>query len=358
MSFDINALVESLLPDEGLEKSAGEVKEPTAPTVADELREALMTKSASEVKAEAEDLGRQLARRLLEKSASSIPLGTDGDKLSGIEASFIKEASDVQPDIAKANNAQTSAEQGQVDVAALQSGNTVEGQTAESLQKGLATQSAHATSEDMVRKIEDGYEDENMQKAAAVMALVEEGMDFYGAADMVGQADMELQKEAAFAELMGAGYDFEDAVEMVKAASEMQFVQAEEFEKAASFQTLLDEGFSFDEAADLIKEASALDNIKNYGKRVAGEIRDARKAYKVGKKMDARGGDAGKAYRNAKLKEIAARNKGGLTAAGLASAAAAGGAGYGAKKALEKKAAFEELLAEGFSFDEAAEAVL
>lgn len=255
MSFDINALIENLLPAEGIEKSASEVQEPVKPSVADELKEALMTKSASEVAAEAEDLGRKLARRLMEKAASQTPVEVvEGDKLSEIEASFVKEAAEAQPNIAAEQNAQLAAEQGNVDNAALQSGNTVEGQTAESLQKGLATQSATATSEDLARKVEDHSEDANMQKAAAVMALVEDGMDFYDAANLVGQADMELQKEAALAELIQEGYEFEDAVALVKAASENQSVSSASgsLEKKAAFEELLAQGFTFDEAVEAV----------------------------------------------------------------------------------------------------------
>lgn len=357
MSFDINELIGNLLPEEGIEKSASEVKEPVKPSVADELKEALMTKSASEVAAEAEDLGRKLARRLMEKAASQTPVEVvEGDDLSKIEASFAKEASEAQPELNQAQNAQLAAEQGQVDAAAVQSGNTVEGQTAESLQKGLATQTAQATSEDLVRKIEDGAED-NMQKAAAVMAFVEQGMDFYDAANLVGQADMELQKEAAFAELMNEGYDFEDAVELVKAASEMGYVHDEGIEKAASLQELMASGYTFDDAVELVKEAGVIDNVKKYGRRVGREIGEVRKAISASREIGKNNPKLAKRLRNDTIKTVASRNKGGLTAAGLTAAATVGGAGYGAKKALEKKAAFEELLAQGFSFDEAVEAV-
>lgn len=358
MSFDINALVNSLLPEEGIEKSASEVQETIKPSVADELKDALMTKSASEVQAEAEDLGRQLARRLMEKAASNTQLGEEGDKLSEIEVAFGKEASEAQPDLAKAHNAESAAEQAHVDGVALQSGNTVEGQTAESLQKGLATQSAQATSEDMVRKIEDGSEDANMQKAAAVMALVEQGVDFYGAADLVGQADMELQKEAAFAELVEAGYNFEDAVELVKAASEMGQVQDEEFEKVASLQELMEAGYTFDDAAEIVKEAGLIDNVRKYGAGVVKDVKDVSRAVNVARKSVPPAKHLAVRARNDVIKDVASRNKGGLAAAGLAGTAAVGGAGYGVGKAFEKKAAFEELLAQGFSFDEAAEAVL
>lgn len=259
MSFDINELIGNLLPEEGgMDKQASESQENATPSVADELKAALLTKSASEVAAEAEDLGRQLARRLMEKAASETKHAeVEGDNLSPLEASltnaFEKEA-EAQPNIANSDNAAMAAEQGQVDAAALQSGGTVEQQQAQSIQKGLATGSAQASSEDQARKIEDDAEDANMQKAAAVQALVEQGHSFYEAADLVAAADMELQKEAAFAELISAGFDFEEATSLVKAAAEMELDEVP-MTKEAAFQTLLDEGYTFDQALEAVTNA-------------------------------------------------------------------------------------------------------
>lgn len=135
------------------------------------------------------------------------------DLMTNIRA-LIKEAEAVaaQPHLAHADNAAMAAEQSSVNVQALQSGGTVEQQQAESLSKGLSTPSAQASSEDQVVCL---------QKAAAVIELVEGGMDFYEAVGAVADADMELQKEAAFAELLHEGYDFDDAVALVKAACEV-----------------------------------------------------------------------------------------------------------------------------------------
>lgn len=363
MSFDINELIGNLGLDEGIEKQASEVKEDAKPSVADELREALLTKSASEVAAEAEDLGRQLARRLMEKAASQVkPEVVEGDALSTMEVSltqtFEKEA-EAQGHIANADNAAMAAEQGQVDAHALQSGGTVESQTAETIQKGLATPSATATSEDMVRKIEDQGEDANMQKAAAVMALVEEGLDFYNAADLVAVADSELQKEAALAELVNEGYDFDDAVSLIKAASETPKVSDEVLEKVAAFQELTAEGYSFDEATDLIKEAGIGLKIRQGINQAKIEGRKLSTSFDKYKKEKAKDPAKGKAYAKKALGKAFDRNKGVIKGVGIGvgTVAAAGTGAVAVNKAMKKEAAFKDLLAQGYSFDEAAEAV-
>ena len=127
---------------------------------------------------------------------------------------LIKQAEDgakgpAQPQIHHEQNAAMAAAQSQVNAVALQSGNTVEGQTIESLQKGLATQSAEVVPTDRVVEL---------QKAAALNELVEQGLDFYTAFNEVAAADLELQKEAAFNELTEEGYSFEDAVALIQAS--------------------------------------------------------------------------------------------------------------------------------------------
>jgi hypothetical protein len=127
---------------------------------------------------------------------------------------LIKEASEgtqgpAQPQLHHAQNAATAAAQQAINASALQSGNTIEGQTIESLQRGLATQSAEVVPTDRVAEL---------QKAAALNELVESGMDFYSAFGQVADADLELQKEAAFNELTEEGYSFDDAVALIQAS--------------------------------------------------------------------------------------------------------------------------------------------
>lgn len=68
---------------------------------------------------------------------------------------------------------------------------------------------------------------EAVEKAAAVSALVEAGVDFDEAVEMVKQAEVEIQseardleKKAAFSALLESGVDFDEAVKLVKEAAE------------------------------------------------------------------------------------------------------------------------------------------
>lgn len=137
------------------------------------------------------------------------------DIMANVQA-LIKQAQEAgtsaQGNLAIEPTAAMAAQQTQVDALAKQSGGTVEQQQNESLQKGLATQVAAAGPDDKVEA--------NMLKAAALVELVDSGLDFYDAFEKVAYADMELQKEAAFNELMEAGYGFEDAVALVQAAAQ------------------------------------------------------------------------------------------------------------------------------------------
>jgi SOS response regulatory protein OraA/RecX len=304
----------------GLVKQASEAEVVAAPSVADDLRSVLLTKSASTIQEEASDLGRQLARRIMEKAASETLVVSEvvaGDNLSAlaasVESTLIKEASEVsaQPNVANSDNAALAAAQEQVNHTAEQSGGTVEAQTIETIQKGLATPSATATSEDLVRKVEDQSED-NMQKAAAVSELVAQGHSFDDAADLVAMADSELQKEAAFKELTAEGYSFDDATSLIKAASET-FAEPAEITKEAAMADLLSQGVAFGDAVNMIKEAGV----------------------------------------SSKLAGLSKKQIGGAVAGG---AAVVGGA-VGAKKSMTKEAALQELMDSGYTFTQALNAV-
>lgn len=354
MSYDINQLINNLVGEEGVEKQASEAQEAQAPTVADELRDALMTKSASEKASEAEDLGRQLARRLLEKSASAEAAPLANEQLAGLEASVTetleKEAGvEVQPDVAKAENAANAQEQATVDAVAQQSGGTVEAQAHESIEKGLSTGTAVASSEDQVRKVEDQHEDADMQKAAAVAALVEGGDDFYEAFEKVAMADAELQKEAAFNQLISEGYSFEDAAGLVKAACE--FPQSEEFEKAAALGELLSEGFVFDEAVELIKEAGLGSTLRSAGSAIRREVGAVKSTVQASRGIGKVNPKLGRRVLKDGLTESATRNAKPLAAVGAAAV------GAGAAAGMSKQAAFEQLLEQGYTFDQALDAV-
>ena len=323
MSFDFNQLIESLAPEgQTIEKQASE-EVAAAPTVADELRTVLMTKSASVILGEADDLGRQLARRLMEKAASDNTAVSEvvaGDNLSAlaasVESTLIKEAEAVspQPNVANSDNSALAAAQEQVNHTAEQSGGTVEAQTTETIQKGLSTPSATATSEDLVRKVEDKAED-NMQKAAAVSELVAQGHNFDEAIGLVAMADGELQKEAALRELTEEGYSFDEATSLIKAACE-GFAGDEEITKEAAMADLLEQGVPFDEAVNMIKEAGAMTTVAKGAKSASGF----------------------------------SKKKAGMAVGGAAAAAVGA---VGAKKSMTKEAAFQELLDSGYTFTQA-----
>lgn len=354
MSYDIDSLISALLPEEGREKQASEAPVTVAePTVADELREVLLTKSASEAVSDAAEMGRALATRLLSKQASEAPVSTGNEALDAIAVGIEKEASD-QPNVAAADNSALAAEQQSVNVAAEQSGGTVEQQTEETIKKGLETPSAVATSEDVVRRVEDKAEDSNMLKAAALSALVESGEDFYDAASAVYMADHELQKEAAYAQLIEEGLSFEEATSLVKAASEMTDEVDEEVEKKAALDELLTEGVPFDEAVDLVKQASALgavkgaagkviSGVKSEGSKISGDFKAYRGISKANPKL-------GKKVGKDLLKNTAKRNTNSLTAVG-------GLAAGGAAGSMTKEAAFSAMLEAGYTFDQALAAI-
>ena len=107
----------------------------------------------------------------------------------------------------------------------------------------------------------------DIEKAAAVNDLLDEGYEFNDAVEMVKEAAFamaqeahELEKVAAVNALLNEGYDFEDAVELVKQASAEMYGSEDEYtdlEKAAAVNDLMNEdGLSFDEAVDLIKQAA------------------------------------------------------------------------------------------------------
>lgn len=178
---------------------------------------------------------------------------------------------------------------------------------------------------------------EEVEKAAAVSALCDAGLDFDSAVALVKQAEEELaveawehEKQAAFNSLVEAGIDFDDAVALVKQAEE------ELFEKEAG-------------AADLA--AKAVSKLKGAGKAIAADAAKAgsRVSNLAGglrrintKPGQARALNAAKGLVNNRTAQVA----GGALAAGGTAAALRG---------REKQACVEQLMAEGVDFDTAVE---
>jgi hypothetical protein len=81
------------------------------------------------------------------------------------------------------------------------------------------------------------FANNEVEKAAAVASLCDEGMDFDTAVALVKQAEealdaesWEQEKQAAFSGLVDAGYDFDTAVALVKQAEEEMIAQAQKAE--------------------------------------------------------------------------------------------------------------------------------
>lgn len=365
MHFDINELINNLSNGEGVEKQASEAEVVAAPSVADDLRAVLMTKSAATIQEEAGDLGRQLARRIMEKAASENPVVSEvvvGDNLSAltasVEATLIKEAEEIasQPNIANSDNAALAASQEQVNHTAEQSGGTVEAQTVETIQKGLSTPSATATSEDLVRKVEDNSEDANMQKAAAVKELVAQGHSFYDAADLVAAADGELQKEAALAELTAEGYSFDEATSLIKAASESFVAPEVEITKEAAMSDFLGQGFSFDEAVNMVKEAGLSDVLKGTASKIVSAVGNSPALSGAAQKVGAAASKMASSTKGAAQKVGAAASslsngtKGAIAGGAGATAAALA---FTPKPSMTKQAALVELMDAGYTYTQA-----
>lgn len=160
-----------------------------------------------------------------------------------------------------------------------------------------------------------------------------------------------VEKTAAVMSLVNSGIDFDAAVDMVKAAAaEIEAEEAEQVKQAA-FNELVQSGVDFDLAVALVKSASKMEAVK-------GAASAARKA--IGDGARAIAGNAQEGLHFAKQvvtgkdmpREVAlgalARNRSAQVAAGAAAAGAAGAA-----YAHQKKAAVDALCAAGVNFDEA-----
>ena len=107
---------------------------------------------------------------------------------------------------------------------------------------------------------------EEMEKAAAVSALVQAGCDFDSAFNMVKEAEEALAQEAdqqekvaAVNALIEAGYDWDSAVSLVKQAEIDLAAEADtgsrDHEKQAAFEALIEAGINFDQATAMVKQA-------------------------------------------------------------------------------------------------------
>jgi hypothetical protein len=184
-------------------------------------------------------------------------------------------------------------------------------------------------------------EDEAVEKAAAVSALVAEGCDFDMAVDLVKQAEAELavdafeqEKQAALSTLMEAGVNFDDAVALIKQAEEDL---AEGFDKEAGVAS------------------GAISAAKGVARKLGAHANAAKPAAKVLLTGKGPAGSvvAGSGSNRAIAAKVLAKNPAVQAAAG---ATALGISGVAA--AREKKAAFDALIESGVDFEKAAQLVI
>lgn len=206
-----------------------------------------------------------------------------------------------------------------------------------------------------------------------------------GAAQTAEPAELtagdEVEKAAAVSALVGEGIDFADAVELVKQAEfELMAEASDEFEKAAAVSALVGEGIGFGDAVELVKQAEqemlkeagiadlagrAAKAVRGAGARVGDFAETAAiKGMYAGDKVKALASQAADSAKDIKF-GIKGREEsfirqgvrglaGNRLVQGGAAGVALGGAGYAAKRYQEKKAAFDALVDAGVDYEEAA----
>lgn len=244
----------------------------------DESGDEGQTKSASE-------LGAELARKVLEKTASMTPQNKNIKAGSELAQRLLKQAGVGDVTTADGVSGGVVPNKTQVDTAAMvaehdeatrpmptsdDNGPTgsvneiYDSLIADSLADGAA--STDQVHEQGVAAREGDVEDHavpNQVKVAAVADLISQGVDFESAvAEIQKQASImedQFEKAAAVDALVAEGVDFGDAVELVKMAAEEIAFEEDQLMKAAAFEELTAHGVDFDTAVEMIKQASAGD---------------------------------------------------------------------------------------------------
>ena len=267
-SFDLDSLLGAIMssPETDLTKTASAA----APDVAAELQ-SLLTKQASEsigenieMSNQATATGNQIAAgilNLLTKQAETNMVQADLDKMEGQHDDRI-ELNPVQgktiSEMAKAL----------MDRAATNGGAAAPERTAQEV-------AAEGRAQDP--ELAAGPSDLSKQASEAIGMLINEGVSFDDAVELVKQAadqlatdSLEFEKAAAVDQLVAEGYDFLDAAELVKQAAAELYGSEDgysELEKAAAVHQLIaEEGLDLDEAVELVKEAAAVKWVAKTGK--------------------------------------------------------------------------------------------
>lgn len=384
-NINLNALLDSIESDYGMEKSASATSSVVANgqvKVSDELKTVLEKRASLEVSKSAFEDGEKVARELLEKLAGDLNLAiaenavsvadddakvtptVDGtaegvlqgtvakqvangatgedrvdpilDKQAQVKEENFNMANRILEKLAEAVGAEDVGQVSGISAPNLAQANTL-AQVSFDDAKVDGTPgvegNVNAVLQNIVAKFQaKGAGSENLAdgQIAAEGAQVTQGIQ---------GGNEEIEKAAAVAYLTEAGVDFDSAVSMVK---EAQF----NMEKEAAFEALTEAGFDFDTAVEMVKEAAAL---------TPDEIIDAKRGTNMVHVPRANRGGVNPSFMD-RLSRLA-RNP---VARGVAAAGAVGAAAYGAKKAFsgqEKKAALDELIEAGVDYDQAVDMI-
>jgi hypothetical protein len=380
--MNLNEILEMLEKDVTAPSMTKEASEKEVPAGAEKF-----TKTASAIK-EAEELGAQVAATLLkaaeeeckeketeaeakdkaedkketksDKDETKTEKEEDMDKKASLvdvisamlEKSALNEGSDnvatsaVVPNIVQADNAAIVADFDGVVAPTPGTDGVSQGGTVNQILDAIV---AKAQGQGTVEIESDGSaaaerNDPDVEKTAAVIELVNNGVDFDSAVNMVKQAafeieaeEFEVEKQAAFGALIEAGVDFDAAADMVKEAA-LSFSTAKKIVKgkkalSATGQALLSKAKGF--AGDVAHDAKQVGG--QVSRLATGKVTGGKQSIPVSRQA------AGGALLRNKAVQVAA----GTTAV-------AGGA-YAATR--EKKAAFDALVADGVDFETAASCV-
>lgn len=303
--------------EEGQEKSASDAGAALAKEVFEKVASIKTTQKGNEMNKQASVAGKALADAILTKLASAGDMSTDNGVTPGTtpQKNIVDNAAMMAQDDAKiqalpgtdgaGNGGTVNQIFDSIVQDAMSEGATDYNQANASQAEGKANQQGSMSGAVGV--------DDSQEKMAAVMTLVENGMDFDSAVNLVKEAELAIAVE-------------EDA-----------------HTKQAAVSELIAEGFDFDTAVDLVKEAGRIDSAKAAVGKAFGAVKSEAK-------------DLGAAVRGLKTAPrmagaAIARNK---VAQGVAAAGVVGGA---AAAMREKKAAFEALVDAGVDFEKAAELV-
>jgi tetratricopeptide (TPR) repeat protein len=256
----VNHNLDQLLKD--LEIETGMEKVAAAPNVSQELADILGAKDEMSMTKKAQLEGEKLAQKLMEKFATEISNGNDlmvaeAPAATPIDPGTVAEVTQDTLQKAIDNGVQTADQADTVfDDQKDQNMNKLATEITEQNAEMMATQAvadptpSEGQPNEVLQAIIDktvaaggtsnNIDADAVEKAAACSALVEAGMDFESAVDLVKQAevaiqadDFEMQKRAALGELLEAGIDYDQAVELVKEATEGIVDKAKKYLPAA-----------------------------------------------------------------------------------------------------------------------------